>query len=225
MVFKLLSTTLLLLSLSSLAVQACPVGNPNNLAYMRRDNNRCEGIRDRNINAGVQLVAFFTTNLRSYSNTLMLRVPGTGKTPPILEMQAAVPNYILDNLQTQPTSSGYTFSLNTKVLQRAKIPLSRLQPLAYTLQNSSPIFYPVVLGEPSGKYVFRLYSSGRVRLPTLEIRRNNSRVKSFARNVPRQGYMTLEWDYRTAPAGTYELLVIDDQNNRLSFRFQHNPSW
>jgi flagellar basal-body rod modification protein FlgD len=95
----LLWLTTLLLTFAPLSAHAtCPPGNPNTLNYIRRDNNRCEGLRDRRDASGsLTLVSFVTSNLSSLSNPLMIRVAGS--TNPTLEVQEFSRNYRLDDVR------------------------------------------------------------------------------------------------------------------------------
>lgn len=217
---------LLLLALSPLAAQACPAGNSDSLAYIRRDNNRCEGLRDRNASSGFDLVSFATTNLGdNYPSNLNIRVPGTGDTRPAVVVQSFDRNYRLDNLNSIQTSDGYSFPLNTRVLQQADVSTQSLRATAYITRDSSPVYFPVVLGQSSSAYEFVIYSPQRSTFPTFEIRQNGKTVYKNPRNTPQQGLIRLTWSYGNAPAGSYELYIVDGEGQRRSFRFEHNSAW
>ncbi|MFM6133694.1 MAG: hypothetical protein ACKO3K_02735 [Cuspidothrix sp.] len=57
MKYQFLLTTLFIFSVSTLPVQACPSGNSQSTNYMRRENNRCEGIQPRNVRSGISLIS------------------------------------------------------------------------------------------------------------------------------------------------------------------------
>lgn len=214
--------------LTPVIAQACPTGVPGSLAYIRRDNNRCEGLRDSRPVAGVPgLMSLTTGTPPNYPPALLLRVPGSDR-PPTVEMQSYSRNYRLDQLRMRPTTQGFTFSLDTSensVLQRSGVPPSSLRAVAYVEQDSERLYYPVILGNSSGRYEFVVYSPDRRRFPVFEIRRNGTTILSRPRNQPTSGAISLVWQAKDSPAGTYELYLVDDQQQTRRFRFVHNPGW
>lgn len=216
----------LLLSLSPLAAQACPTGNADSLDYMRRGNNRCEGLRDRDASSSFELISFTTNTLgENYPTTLSIRIPGTGRTRPAIVVQSFDRNYRLDNLDSTQTTAGYTFALNTSILKKAEVSTDSLRATAQITRDSSPVFFPVILGQSSNSYEFVINSPQRVALPTFEIRRNSRAVYSSPRPNPRSGHIRLSWPYGNAPAGVYQLYLVDEKGNRRTFSFEHNPDW
>jgi flagellar basal-body rod modification protein FlgD len=227
--FKLLLTTLLLFSLSPLVAQACPpLNNPKSLAYARRDNNRCEGLQDRDASSTFELISFATGSISSnasFPNTLTIRVPSTGNLSPTIEVQSFIRNYRLDNLEAPSKSSGISFPLDTSVLKKANIPLESLRATAYITRDSGFVYFPVILEQPSDHYQFVVYSPQRTTFPTIEIRRNGKTILPLpSLKTPRSGQIFLTWN-RKAPAGTYELYLVDGEGQPRTFRFEHNPSW
>ncbi len=222
----LLLLSLWLALLAPLTAWACPTGVPNSLAYIRRDNNRCEGQREGwPVTGSPDLISFTTGNPASYPVTLLLQVPGTSRSP-ILEVQSYDRNYRLDQLAMQPTTEGFTFRLDTRsVLQRLAVPSNSLKAIAYVQQDSERLYYPVILGNSFGRYEFGYYSPERRRFPVFEIRRNGKRILSQPRNQPTRGLIPLVWSAKASPAGTYELYIEDDQQQARRFRFMHNPNW
>lgn len=220
---KIILSSLLILSLSPLAAQACPQGNPESLAYIRRDGNRCEGLGDRSATGTFSLISFSTGNLSSYPNTLNIRVPVTGNTSPEITLQSFERNYRLDEIKARSNSSGFTFDLSTKVLQKAQVPAQSLRALAFITRDSVPVYFPVILGQPSGRYEFVVHSPQRTTFPTFEIRHNSKVVVRRPRNNPQQGQIRFAWKYGNAPAGLYELYIVDGQKQSRTFRFEHNP--
>jgi hypothetical protein len=137
-----LLTAALVCTLFPLSVKAaCPTSDPNPLAYVRRDNNRCEGLRDgRDASGSLFLISFVTSSLKDISNPLKIRVPGSSN--PILEVQEFSRNYRLDEVKTQSSGNGSTFSLNSRILQNAGITKTEnLFAIAYTMRDASPMFY------------------------------------------------------------------------------------
>jgi len=57
MKYQFLLTTLFIFSFSTLPVQACLSGNSQSTNYIRRENNRCEGIQPRNVGSGINLIS------------------------------------------------------------------------------------------------------------------------------------------------------------------------
>jgi len=229
---KLLFSTLLFSALSIFPANArtCPIGNPRSTAYMERENNRCEGVRDRNVSSSFDLVSFATTNLSDYPNTLTIRIPGTGNTTPNVRIQSFYRSYTLDQLDTDRSQSGHTFSLHTgrnSIVQRAGIPFSTLRATAYITENSNRIYLPVILGTPSESYEFILRNPNRITMPTLEIRRENCNGQQIYANPSslNRSRHSLIWDYGSASSGTYALCAIDGSGQRRSFIFEHDRDW
>ncbi|NER26919.1 MAG: hypothetical protein F6J89_04625 [Symploca sp. SIO1C4] len=228
--FKILLTSLLILSFSPLAAQGLcpPQGNPRSFAYMRRDNNRCEGIKERDITSidALSLISFSTNNLtNSYPNNLNIRVPGTGNTRPNIKIQSFPTSYRLDQLESSPRESEFTFLLDTNILKKVPIPIGTLRATANITRNSSPVYFPVILGQPSGRYEFVVYSPQSNTFPTFEIRRNEQVIWSEPLKIPRSGHISFSWEYGNATAGTYELYIVDGNGKPRTFRFEHNPDW
>lgn len=222
---KILLTSLVIFSLTPFSVDACPSGNPRSLAYIRRENNRCEGLKERTASGTFALISFSTGNLNSYSDILNIRVPRTSNTRPTITVQSLSRNYRLDNLNIPSSTSGFTFALKTDVLKRANIPPKSLRATAYIIRDSSPLYFPVILGQASGQYEFVVYSPERTTFPTFEIRRNGKAVYSNPRPNPRQGEISLVWKYGNAPAGRYEFYIVNGKGQRRAFRFDHNLNW
>ncbi|MGK7880634.1 MAG: hypothetical protein AB4060_11105, partial [Crocosphaera sp.] len=162
--------SLYLLNMTSLTANACPTGRPRDIRYIRRDNNRCEGILDgRPISNNFELIAFYTSNLTNYPKTLKIRVPGTGRDKPIIQIQSYVKNYLFDKVETEYNSSGFIFDLRTNtVLQRAKVPLNSLLPLAFVEKNSRRIYHTVIIEQSSNSYKFVIFTRYLLKFPKVE---------------------------------------------------------
>jgi hypothetical protein len=218
----------ILLTLAPLSAQAyCPQGNPDWIAYIRRDNNRCEGKRDRRDASGsLVLVSFLTTNLSSLPNSLAIRVIGSNN--PSLEVQEYSSNYRLDEVKMTPRGQNSIFSLDTKIMRKAPIAnFKSLLAVAYIIKNASPIYYPIVLGNASGSYTFVLYSPSPTIFKKIQIHnlRNSKLYLEQSLSQPREGNISLNWKYGSAPADDYTLYLEDDQGNRSRFKFKHIPQW
>ena len=207
--------------------QICRPGNPNSLAYIRRDGNRCEGLLDHHDPSGTfKLIGFYTSTLKTkYPDAMSIRIPGTSNIAPKVEVQSSTLNYRLDRLELRSISGEVRFSLDTRILQKAQVPPETLRAVAYTKPDSSRTYFPVVLEQPAAQYQFFLFSSQREKFPKLEIRRNGQVVYSESRSIPTQGQFRFTWEYGNAPAGTYELHIVNGEGRRRVYRFRHNPNW
>ncbi len=225
---RLFCFTTLLLTLAPLSAQAtCPSGKPSALSYMRRDNNRCEGLRDRqNASGSLSLVSFVTTNLDSLSDPLTIRVAGSNN--PTLEVQEFSRNYRLDDVQMKPSGNGATFPLNPRILRNAGITKpDRLRAIAYVVPNTAAVYYPIILGSASGSYTFVLYAPKPTAFKKIQIRKagNSKPYLNQAFSQAREGEIPLQWSYGNAPAGDYELYIEDSNGKQRRFTFKHNRQW
>ena len=103
--------------------------------------------------------------------------------------------------------------------------MSTLRSLAFIIEDSEPIYFPVILGESSGVYEFVIQSLQRTAFPVLEIRYQGKPVFSDPRNNPQQGHIRLTWNYQNAPAGRYELYLENNEGQSRTFPFEHDPNW
>jgi hypothetical protein len=221
----LLST--LLLTLVPLSAQAgCPPGDPSKLNYIRRDNNRCEGLQDHQEASGsLSLVSFITSNLTNLPSLLTIRVAGV--TNPTLVVQEYSRNYRLDDVQMNPSGNSATFPLNTKILQNVGINVNSLSAAAYVIRNASPVYYPIILGKASSSYTFVLYAPNPTAFKKIQIRKVGSSIpyENQSLSQPIVGQISFPWDYGNAPAGDYELYLEDNRGKQQRFQFKHNPEW
>ncbi|HAG81701.1 MAG TPA: hypothetical protein DCL61_11150, partial [Cyanobacteria bacterium UBA12227] len=228
-------TSLFILNISTLPAQACSPGNPNSTVYIRRDGNRCEGIKQRNVNRGLRLISFATIGINNYPSNLSLKIPSITNTTPNVIVQSLDKNYILDDLSLTTTSdkSLFTFSWNSFVLNQAQIIPTSLRALADVNLGSQVVYVPVILERPSGQYQFVFYTSNRAKFTTLQIRRNNQVIHTSPRNNFQRGEVVFNWDARKVAAGRYELYIIAEQEQigrppeiiTKQISFEHNPKW
>ncbi len=223
-------TSLFLFSLIALPAQACPTGgNPQNIAYMRRDNNRCEGIKSRDAAGGINLISIVTRGITSYPNFLSLQIPRLSNTNPEIKVQSLSKNYLLDQFSLRPRRNRFTFKFKSHVLKKANVPPKSLRALA----EVNAVYLPVTIGRTSGKYEFVFYSSRRSKFSTFEILRNGKVVHSSPRKYARRGETIFTWNGKQAPRGRYQIHVIAEQEIigrpaekfRRRYYFQHNPNW
>ena len=68
--------TLTILSITPLSAIACQNGHPDSLAYIRRDENRCEGLKDgQDVSLSFRLTSLVSRSLNSYPDTLTVKIP------------------------------------------------------------------------------------------------------------------------------------------------------
>lgn len=226
---QLLFTSLFILSLNALPAQACPSGNPQSTNYIRRENNRCEGIEPRKVFSGLNLISIATRSITSYPSLLSLQIPRLNNITPEIKVQSLGKNYRLDNISLKPNQGRFTFLLKPDVLNKAAVPPNSLRALA----SANSVYLPVTIGQPSGQYEFVFYSSLRAKFPTFEILRNGKVVYKTSRNNARTGEIVFNWNARKEPAGRYEVHVIAEQEPvgrppekfERRFYFEHNPNW
>lgn len=230
--YKILLTCLLIFSFSPLTAEACPTeGNPESLAYMRRDNNRCEGIKPVDAGGNFNLISFVTRRISSFTDNLSLLVPRISNTTPNISVRSLGKNYQLDNISLVSGQTNFTFNWSTRILKAANIPANSLRALASV---GSPVIYvPVILGQPSGQYEIVFYSSQTAKFTTFEITRNSQVIYRNPRNTPQRGEVVFNWDGRNAPAGRYQLRVVAELEQygrppepvNRQITFEHNPNW
>ena len=81
----------LFISLPSEAV--CSPGNPSYNQYIRRQRNRCEGIKPQvGVGSGVRLVSFSTYNVAQQGSELSLRIPRISTTMPVARIESLEPD-------------------------------------------------------------------------------------------------------------------------------------
>ena len=226
--WKLLIVNLSFLCFIPLTAQACPSGNPKSHAYIRRENNRCEGLTSRNVSSGFDLISFSTGELsNNYPSELKIRVPMKGKKAPELQLESYYRRYLLDEITLQPDANGFNFPLKTTILEEAGIPSQTLRALSHINRNGNIIYFPVVLGGASDKYQFVVNNPHGRSFSKIQIRYQGKPVF----NVPtskkiRKKQIKIPWEYGKARSGIYELYLEDSKNKSMSrkFRFQHNPN-
>jgi len=216
----LLAACAIALSLAPSAI-ACPNGNPNSLAYILRDNNRCEGLTPRPQSSSLDLISYSTNGIgNSWGNSLSIRVNGTSN-PQVL-VASNQRRYQLDRIRSGASSNGFRFQLPTTVLQRSGISPSRLLAVA----EASNRYYPVILNRATGRYSIVLFVPRRTTIPTLELRNPSGQVVwSRPQSSVNPGELTLTWDYGNAPAGEYRLIVRTSTGDQRTFYLRHDRRW
>ena len=224
--------TLTILSLTPLSAIACQNGHPDSLAYIRRDENRCEGLKDgQDVSLSFRLTSLVSRSLNSYPDTLTVKIPAPNNSTPNLVIQSYFRNYRLDEIKLVKSASNFIFNLPTTILQKAKIPLNKLRALAYITEKSQNVYFPVILGTPSPQYEFVIYSPERVIFTNLEVRHNGKVIpgSQSPRPNPIQGEVVYTWNPAKAPEnGRYELYVQakgENQTRAYSYYFEHQNNW
>jgi len=232
---KLLFASVIALTLSQMPALACPEGNLRSTDYIRRDNNRCEGIKRQPVSGNsLRLISIATRNIPSYQAEVSMKIPGiNGGGKPEVKVQSLEKNYQLDNPSLTENSGFYTLLWDSYVLKRENVPSNSLRALASVTFGSQVVYVPVILGKSSGQYEFVFYSPSRVKFPVFRILQNGKEVYSIPRKIPQTKEMIFTWDSRNAPAGRYELQYeaeIEARGNppeKLNRKivFEHNPKW
>ena len=219
-------------STTPLMASSCPTGHPDSLHYIRRDNNRCEGLKDgQDVSLSFRLTSLVSRSLNSYPDTLTVKIPAPNNSTPNLVIQSYFRNYRLDEIKLVKSASNFIFNLPTTILQKAKIPLNKLRALAYITEKSQNVYFPVILGTPSPQYEFVIYSPERVIFTNLEVRQNGKVIpgSQSPRPNPIQGEVVYTWNPAKAPEnGRYELYVQakgENQNRAYSYYFEHQNNW
>ena len=223
------------ISLFSLPASACEPGNPRANDYMRRDDNRCEGIRRRSVVSGaIELISLTTGDETELSSTLSIRIPKLMNSLPNVLIRSISSRYQLDQMQFQDDGDYHLFNLPSTLLNRVNLSPSALR--ATATANEQVVFSPVILQRPSNSYKFVFYSSDSVRFTEAKIRllTDLTEVASWGEQNPRRGEKSFEWaNPEASPAGRYEFYYVAEivQRNRPAERlirsivFEHNPDW
>jgi len=232
---KLLFASVIALTLSQMPALACPEGNPRSTAYIRRDNNRCEGIKRQPVSGNrLRLISLATRNIPSYQAEVSMKIPGIkGGGKPEVKVQSLEKNYQLDNPSLNENSGFYTLLWDSYVLKQEEVPSNSLRALASVNFGSQVVYVPVILGQSSGQYEFVFYSPSRVKFPVFRILQNAKEVYSTPRMIAQTKEMIFTWDSRNAPAGRYELQYEAEIEARgkppekinRKIVFEHNPKW
>jgi len=232
---KLLFASVIALTLSQMPALACPEGNLRSTAYIRRENNRCEGIKPQPVSGNsLRLISLATRNIPSYQAEISMKIPGiNGGGKPEVKVQSLEKNYQLDNPSLNENSGFYTLLWDSYVLKREDVPSNSLRALASVNFGSQVVYVPVILEQSSGQYEFVFYSPSRVKFPIFRILRNGKEVYSNPRKIAQTNEMIFTWDGRNAPAGRYELQIEAEIEPRgkptekinRKIVFEHNPNW
>jgi flagellar basal-body rod modification protein FlgD len=178
MKIKTIAAILIIWNLSFLNAQACSPGNPNLVKYIRRDNNRCEGIKERtDISGSLRLVSLTTSNIKNLNDSLTLEIPRlTNNLEPEVVVRAINYRYQLDKLTLISQSNAYNFSWSTYVLKKANIPINSLR--ATAIIGPQSVYIPVVIGQPTNHYELVFFTNRPARFLNLEIRHNGKALSS-----------------------------------------------
>jgi len=229
---KLLAASLLAFSLTSLPAWACPTGNPRDLNYIRRDNNRCEGIQSRSlISSNLGLVSLSTSTNAPLGNNLTIRVPNVGGGTPNVLVRAIEERYQLDAMALTDSGGFYSFSLPTTVLSAANIALDALY--ATATSGDWVVYVPVILQQPAPEYKFVFFSNGSASFRRAEIRKDGRTVAAWGPQGARRGEKPFSWTPGAASAGRYEFYyeaTVEPTSGpaeeiETRFFFEHNPNW
>ena len=216
------------------AQAACPDGNPQDLDYIRRDNNRCEGIVERSsISGSLSLISFASKGVNSFGDKLAIRIPRLANTlRPNVTLRAIREDYQLNELRlVSRLQSDYNFEWSTYVLKNANIAPSALRAVASA--GTQIVYVPVIVGSRSDRYEIVFYSSRPVRFKTLQIEYNGSIVYNTSTSTFKEGEINFDWDGSNSTAGRYQLHYEAEVEQigraprlvRRTITFAHDPNW
>jgi hypothetical protein len=238
---KVFISSIFILGLSSqMAALACPDGkSPTSIDYIRRDNNRCEGIKAIPIDGGASLnfISIATRKLDSYGKNISIEVPRlSGDKQPTVTIRSFNNDdsrYQLDEISLSKIKQGFGFSWDSYVLRTQKIPPNSLRGIAKYSVGAQAVYVPTIVGQKSNNYEFVFYSQSRVQFLSFKIIAPDGKIYSINRPNSKSGETIFNWDGSKAPAGRYKLryVAIIEPTNRDSQRidesliFEHNPDW
>lgn len=212
---------------NQLPVTACTNNvNSQSVEYSRRENNRCEGIKNRQVSGGINLISFTTRNIPRFGSTLKLMIPRFSNENPEVNVRSLEKDYQLDNISLKKEPSFYTFTWSTSVLTKAQVNQNSLRALAFNPSNL--MYLPVTLGQTSGRYEFVLHSSVPVKITSFKIFNNGKVVHSSPPRTSSGGEIIFAWDARKFNSGNYELRYEAQRNGRIfptKVSFRHDPKW
>lgn len=237
MLRKILVLSFLIFNSASIeAYELCNDGDLSSTDYIRRDDNRCEGIKDNSPISGriLELISFTTRKIDRLEDNLKLEVPRINNNKPGVFVQTTEDNYLLDGFSLSSDQSSYFFTWSSYVLKEAKISLNKLRSLSAFKDDYNRIVHlPVILGQPSGKYEFVIFAPFPTRISTFEISLNGQVVHSDSRTTRQREEIIFTWDGRNEPAGRYKLYFVGEveqfnapsEEIPVEITFEHNPNW
>lgn len=230
---RVLLSGLLLWGLFMAPAGACPTRSSNPNDYIRRDNNRCEGILSRSVVSGsIELISLTSSRGSMPRDALTITIPASTNRSPVVLIRALEERYQLDQMDLSRSQNSYTFSLPTRVLSAVGVQLDELR--ATATSGSQVVYIPVILNQSTNQYRFVFASSNSVRFTRAEIRQGNRVFASWGRQLPRRGEKAFDWNNPTdAPAGRYRFSYTAEieQRNRppetisRTITFEHDPAW
>lgn len=194
--------------------QTCELGNPSSSDYIRRDSNRCEGIRQIEISGGLSLIGLYTYDSAISNNdeSILLRIPYTNisNQPANEYIQETRNNYVLNEIDWNQGNSFYYFHLNPQVIEREQISPESLR--AYSTSRELGIYIPVIIGDFSKEYKITFLADRPAKINKiyiLDIDGNN--VWERSSRFFEDGEITFSWDGKDrlgnhAPDGRYQLV-------------------
>jgi hypothetical protein len=224
---------LFICALTAVGVQACPNGNPNDLDYIRRENNRCEGILKHSpISGSLRLISFATRGINSFGDSLTIRIPRLPNTLiPNVTLRVIDSRYQLDDLHLVAHSETYDFHWSTDILKAAGISLKDLRAIAS--MGEQIIYIPVIIGTSTNQYEFVFYSSSPVRFQTFQIKYNGTIVHNSFTSSFEKGEIHFPWVIHNQLEGRYQIYYEAEIERigraprlvRRTINFAHNPNW
>lgn len=227
---------LMSVSAQSLPAQAtCSSGSQSSSEYIRRDDNRCEGIqRSRsNISRSIDLISLTSSSEGALGSTLEIKIPRVSSNQPNVEITEPNANYRLNNMSLVSSGQFYRFNLPATQLNRHGISLNSLRALARPQGGNQIVYLPVILNNPAPKYRFVFYSSRAVSFQRAGILKDGRPLVSWGTQGRRQGEKNFEWSPGASSAGRYTFYYEANihqsrgtpETVRRSIAFEHDPAW
>jgi hypothetical protein len=202
---------------------------------MLRDENRCEGIKNKlNASGGMQIISLTTSAITAFDEELHLQIPKLSVVTTDVSVRSLAKRYQLDNIKFKSQADALTFSWSTYVLKKANIDPKDLRVLAYFLEDSQAVFVPVTIGKYSGEYKFVLYSNSPAEISTFQIIRHSDgkRVYKSSKEISQGNEIIFIWKPGIARKGRYKLNYVAEiqqigkspERYEKTILFEHNPA-
>ncbi|MEO0768701.1 MAG: hypothetical protein AAFY72_04595 [Cyanobacteria bacterium J06649_4] len=215
----------------------CSPGSPSSNEYIRRDNNRCEGVirRDSPITGDISLRSLTSSIGTTLNSTLVIQIPNFSSSQPNIEISEPDINYRLNDLSLESSDTFYRFELPTSFLNRHGI--TSANPLRGLAKKggSQTVYLPIIFDNPAPEYRFVFNSTRPAIFTKAEIRQSNGESLvswGVQRRNPR-GEKEFKWTPGDVVAGQYTFYFeaeVEQSRGRVqsitrSIPFEHNPDW
>jgi flagellar hook assembly protein FlgD len=236
---KVIISSLLVLSFSPISrAFACPKGEPSSTDYIRRDNNRCEGIKADTVSGNsLNFVSISTNKLSKYGDKLTIQIPqiaGGDRPNASIKYLGDGYHYQLDDLLLSKNTGKFRFTWNSYVLKTKDIPPQSLRGLASYNLGSQSVYVPILFGGSDRNYEFVFYSESRVKFSLFEIiTPDGKQIYGTNQLTDKNGETIFNWNGINVPSGRYQIhyIAFVERKNQPSDRieqrivFEHDSNW